>query len=37
MALVKRQSGLEIKTLRIDHGGEFIYKPFMDYYKVKGI
>ena len=37
MALVERQSGLKIKTLRTDHGGEFIYKPFMDYCKAKGI
>ena len=26
-ALVERQSGLKMKTLRTDHGGEFIYQP----------
>jgi hypothetical protein len=36
-ALVERQSGRQIKTLRTDRGGEFIYTPFMDYCKEKGI
>ena len=27
-ALVERQSGYQMKTLRTDRGGEFIYKPF---------
>ena len=36
-ALVVRQSGHQMKTLRIDRGGEFIYKPFMQYCKENGI
>jgi transposase InsO family protein len=28
-ALVERQSGYQMKTLRTDRGGEFIYKPFL--------
>ena len=36
-ALVERQSGSPIKTLRTDRGGEYIYTPFMEYYKEKGI
>ena len=36
-ALVERQSGLKMKTLRTDRGGEFIYQPFMNYCKKKGI
>jgi len=31
------QSGCQIKTLRIDHEGEFIYKSFLDYCKENGI
>ena len=36
-ALVERQSGLKMKTLRTDRGGEFIYQPFMNYCKKEGI
>lgn len=36
-ALVEKQSGFEIKTLRTDLGGEFIYTPFMEYCKENGI
>jgi len=36
-ALVERQSGHQMKTLRTDRGGEFIYKPFMQYCKENGI
>lgn len=36
-ALLERQSGKEIKILRTDRGGEFIYTPFLDYCKEKGI
>ncbi|XP_058211190.1 uncharacterized protein LOC131323421 [Rhododendron vialii] len=36
-ALAEKQSGHEIKTLRTDRGGEFIYTPFMDYCKENGI
>ena len=36
-ALVEKQSGCQMKTLMTDRGGEFIYKPFLDYCKVNGI
>lgn len=36
-ALVERQSGRLIKTLRTDRGGEYIYTPFLEYCKEKGI
>uniref|UniRef100_A0A2N9EW08 CCHC-type domain-containing protein n=1 Tax=Fagus sylvatica TaxID=28930 RepID=A0A2N9EW08_FAGSY len=36
-ALVERQSGYQMKTLRTDRGGEFIYKPFLQYCKENGI
>lgn len=36
-AFVEKQSGYELKCLRIDRGGEFIYKPFMNYCKDEGI
>ena len=36
-ALVERQSGLKMKTLRTDRGGEFICQPFMNYCKKEGI
>jgi transposase InsO family protein len=36
-ALVERQSGYQMKTLRTDRSGEFIYKPFLQYYKENGI
>lgn len=35
-AYVKWQSGYQMKTLRIDRGGEFISTPFINYYKEKG-
>jgi len=35
--LVEKQSGCQIKTLRTYRGGEFIYKPFLDYCKENGI
>lgn len=35
--LVEKQSNHQIKTLRTDRGGEFIYTPFMDYCKNNGI
>jgi transposase InsO family protein len=34
---VKKQSGCQMKTLRIDRGKEFIYKLFLDYCKKNGI
>jgi transposase InsO family protein len=36
-ALIEKQSGCQMKTLRTDHGGEFIYKPFLNYCKENGI
>ena len=36
-AAVEKESGHEIKTLRTDRGGEFIYKPFMEYCRTNGI
>ena len=36
-ALVERQSGCKLKTLRTNHGGEFIYTPFLNYCKENGI
>ena len=36
-ALVERQSGLKMKTLRTYCGGEFIYQPFLNYCKKEGI
>jgi len=36
-ALLEKQSGCQMKTLRTDHEGEFIYKPFLDYYRENGI
>lgn len=36
-AFVEKQSSHQIKTLRIDCGGEFIYKPFIEYCKDNGI
>ena len=36
-ALVENQSGCKLKTLRTDRGGEFIYKPFLNYCKEQGI
>lgn len=36
-ALVERQSGRQLKMLRTDRGGEFIYQPFLKYCKENGI
>ncbi|PNX79108.1 copia-type polyprotein, partial [Trifolium pratense] len=36
-ALVENQSGHKLKTLRTDRGGEFIYKPFLNYCEEQGI
>lgn len=36
-ALAEKQSSHQIKTLRTDRGGEFIYTPFMEYCKDNGI
>lgn len=36
-SIVERQSGFLMKTLRTDRGGEFIYKPFMEYCRKEGI
>ncbi|CAN0881937.1 Retrovirus-related Pol polyprotein from transposon TNT 1-94 [Linum grandiflorum] len=36
-AAAEKQSGHQIKKLRTDHGGEFIYKPFMEYCRNNGI
>ncbi|KAG6468657.1 hypothetical protein ZIOFF_073346 [Zingiber officinale] len=36
-ANAEKQSGYQIKTLRTDREGEFIYKPFLDYCKQQGI
>jgi hypothetical protein len=36
-ALVEKQSGCQMKTLRTDCEGEFIYKPFYYYYRENGI
>ncbi|XP_057449943.1 uncharacterized protein LOC130741148 [Lotus japonicus] len=36
-AFAEKQSGYEIKTLRTDHGGEFIHKSFLNYCKEQGI
>lgn len=36
-ALVEKQSGCQIQTLRPNHGGEFIYTAFMNYCKENGI
>ena len=36
-AFIDRQSNYQIKTLRTDHGGEFISRPFMNYCKENGI
>jgi transposase InsO family protein len=36
-ALIEKQSGCQIKTLRTDRGGEFIYMPFLDYCKENDI
>ena len=35
--LVERQSGRQIKTIRTNRGGEFIYTPFLEYCKEKRI
>ena len=37
LIFIQLQSACQIKTLRIDRGGEFIYKPFLDYCKENGI
>ncbi|CAN0920234.1 Retrovirus-related Pol polyprotein from transposon TNT 1-94 [Linum grandiflorum] len=36
-ATAEKESGRQIKTLRTDRGGEFIYKPFMEYCRNNGI
>ncbi|KAL0410958.1 UNVERIFIED_CONTAM: Retrovirus-related Pol polyprotein from transposon TNT 1-94 [Sesamum latifolium] len=36
-AQAERESGFLIKTLRTDRGGEFLYNPFLDYFKENGI
>lgn len=36
-AIVEKHSGHQIKTLRKDRGGEFIYTPFMEYCRDNGI
>jgi hypothetical protein len=36
-ALAEKKSGCQMKTLRTDCGGEFIYKPFLDYCKENDI
>eukprot|EP01018_Ginkgo_biloba_P016825 Gb_38799 [translate_table: standard] len=35
--LVKRQTGLKLKVLRSDNGGEYTSKEFNQYYKDRGI
>lgn len=36
-ALVEKESGFQIKSLRTDRGGEFIYHPFMEFCRKEGI
>ncbi|CAL1407138.1 unnamed protein product [Linum trigynum] len=36
-AVAEKESGHQIKTLRTDRGGDFIYTPFMEYFRNNGI